>query len=395
MNTLCHVVVLLVIGLASMGRAEDDFGLSVKTYTKENFKDELAKANHFIMFYAPWCGHCKRLHPAWEDLAKKYNEKPEEERDVVIAKVDCTTDTEVCSGQDVTGYPTLKFFKKGEAEAEKYRGQRSLNDLAKYVNKQMGLEVEEEAVTEPEIAVADKGLYVLGEKSFANHIKAGNHFIKFYAPWCGHCQKLAPTWDELAETFADGTVAKIAKVDCTQAQSLCQEHEIKGYPTLAWFKNGKKTEVYRGARTLDELSDFVKTSAETKDQPEADKVPTESGETGPVVLLTIDNFAKEIESGVTFVKYFAPWCGHCKRLAPTWDELAKKYEGKAGIKVAKVDCTSNDNQNKELCNDQGVNGFPTLIIHKDGQKVAEYSGKRELADLEKFVNQHYTAKDEL
>lgn len=45
------------------------------------------------------CGHCKRLHPAWEDLAKKYNEKPEDERDVVIAKVDCTVDTEVCSGK--------------------------------------------------------------------------------------------------------------------------------------------------------------------------------------------------------------------------------------------------------------------------------------------------------
>ena len=57
--------------------------------------------------------------------------------------------------------------------------------------------------------------------------------------------------------------------------------------------------------------------------------------------------------GVTFVKFFAPWCGHCKRLAPTWVQLADKYASTEGVTIAKVDCTSNDNKNKELCNAQG------------------------------------------
>ena len=43
-------------------------------------------------------------------------------------------------------------------------------------------------VEEPEIAVAEDGLFILGEKSFAKHIEKGSHFIKFYAPWCGHCK---------------------------------------------------------------------------------------------------------------------------------------------------------------------------------------------------------------
>ena len=43
-------------------------------------------------------------------------------------------------------------------------------------------------VEEPEIAVAEDGLFILGEKSFAKHIEKGSHLIKFYAPWCGHCK---------------------------------------------------------------------------------------------------------------------------------------------------------------------------------------------------------------
>jgi len=100
----------------------------------------------------------------------------------------------------------------------------------------------------PEDAVKEKGLYVLSDRSFANHVKTGDHFIKFYAPWCGHCQKLAPTWDELAGEFAEDSSVKVAKLDCTAAQSVCQEQDVKGYPTLAYFRDGKKVETYRGAR---------------------------------------------------------------------------------------------------------------------------------------------------
>ena len=66
--------------------------------------------------------------------------------------------------------------------------------------------------------------------------RKGYTFIKFYAPWCGHCQKLAPTWDELAKKFEKDETVKVAKLDCTQAQSVCQENDVKGYPTLAYFR---------------------------------------------------------------------------------------------------------------------------------------------------------------
>lgn len=58
----------------------------------------------------------------------------------------------------------------------------------------------------------------------------------------------------------------------------------------------------------------------------------------------------------------APWCGHCKRLAPTWDKLSEEYASTEGVNVAKVDCT----EHRPLCQAQGVRGYPTLKLFKSG-----------------------------
>lgn len=52
----------------------------------------------------------------------------------------------------------------------------------------------------------------LTDETFESHISEGHHFVKFYAPWCGHCRNLAPTWDELAKTSQDGSSVSIVKV---------------------------------------------------------------------------------------------------------------------------------------------------------------------------------------
>ncbi len=60
--------------------------------------------------------------------------------------------------------------------------------------------------------------------------------IMFYAPWCGHCKKLLPTWDELSDT---GININIGKVDCTTSKEVCDEYSIKGYPSLQYFPNDR------------------------------------------------------------------------------------------------------------------------------------------------------------
>jgi len=392
---LFQIAALAALAGVALVRADDEHGENAVELKEKGFEDALKKGAHFVMFFAPWCGHCKRLAPIWDKLAEDYIK---DEKDVVIGKVDCTKETSLCSSQDVTGYPTLKFFKDGPENGVKHRGQRDQKSLEKFINEQMGRAPteEEEIAMEPEEAVAEKGLFTLTEKSFKNHVAKGDTFIKFYAPWCGHCKKLAPTWDELAAKMGADGKATIAKVDCTKSQSLCQEHGIKGYPTLAYFRKGEKVEAYRGGRTMKDLSDFVASMSGEEKKAEAKEEVTEDAKDS-VAVLSADNFESTISKGVTFVKFFAPWCGHCKRLAPTWVQLADKYASTEGVTIAKVDCTSNDNKNKELCNAQGVNGFPTLNIYKDGEKVDEFNGKRGLEDLAAFVDKTSgkEAKDEL
>ncbi len=82
------------------------------------------------------------------------------------------------------------------------------------------------------------------------------------------------------------------------------------------------------------------------------------------------------------------WCGHCKRLAPTWDKLADEVAaaGLEKVKIAKVDCTVS----RDVCSSQGIRGYPTLQLFKGGDLAApvKYSGSRDLAALLDFAKQH-------
>lgn len=95
-------------------------------------------------------------------------------------------------------------------------------------------------------------------------------------------------------------------------------------------------------------------------------------------ILTSDNLSK-IDEGVWLLKLYAPWCGHCKRLAPTWEELGDAAAAVDGLNVGKVDCTAE----KDICSAFGVRGYPTVIAYHAGY-VYKYNGKRELDSLLEF-----------
>jgi thioredoxin domain-containing protein 5 len=238
----------------------------------------------------------------------------QDESRVRIAKVDCTENQKTCSDNEVTSYPTLKFFKlNSEEEAVKYRSTRDLPSLTQFINDQLGSSTPEEEETDSDNVVVPaplKGLIELTEKNFATQTATGNWFIKFYAPWCGHCQKLAPTFEELARALEHDTTVSIAKVDCTVYRPICKDFDVKGYPTLLWFEGGKKVDKYSGPRSLEDLKSYVdqRGSGEGGDKPiEKPAEVKEDGEGAAVLQFTTESFAQGIEKGVTFVKFYAPW----------------------------------------------------------------------------------------
>ncbi|KAL5014742.1 hypothetical protein ScPMuIL_009012 [Solemya velum] len=366
----------------------DDHGKDAFVYTSsDDFAIEVAETNHFVMFYAPWCGHCKRLAPTWNELAKIYNV---EGTDCKIAKVDCTEQTALCGEYGVSSYPTLKFFEM-EEEPERYKGKRDLDALKEFVEEKLtqGGEAEDKpeekpAEKEPEPEAIKGPVVDLTAETFTKHVATGNHFVKFFAPWCGHCKRLAPTWEDLGAAFKDDDSVSIAKVDCTSDRSVCDQFEVRGYPTLLWIKDGQKVEKYQGGRTLEDLKQYgVKMSQAKMENAESTegKVPDVLRDfEGGVIDLDAETFEEKTANGLFFIKFFAPWCGHCKRLAPIWDELGKKMADKE-VSIAKVDCTKHN----DLCKKFEVRGYPTLIMVKNGVKMDDYRGGRDINSLSIFA----------
>lgn len=85
-------------------------------------------------------------------------------------------------------------------------------------------------------------------------------FVKFFAPWCGHCKKMAPDWEQLAGVYADSNTFEIAEMDCTVEtnQEVCKAQGVKGFPTLKAFPIGSdQSEDYKGERTFEGFKAFV------------------------------------------------------------------------------------------------------------------------------------------
>jgi len=205
-----------------------------------------------------------------------------------------------------------------------------------------------------------------------------NVFVKFYAPWCGHCKSMVGAYEETAAAFAKESEVVIADLDADQHKDLAGRFGVSGFPTLKFFKKGSTEPVdYNGGREAADIVEYINQQAGTKSRI--------AKAASAVVVLGSDNFDKVVLDSTkdVFVEFYAPWCGHCKRLTPIWEKLAAAFKTEKEVVIANLDADAH----KDLGSRYDVTGFPTLIYFSKTDKSGDrYNGGRELNELVAHIN---------
>jgi len=476
----------LLLLLPALAFAEDVIDLS--SYSQSSFKSELEKYDTALVeFFAPWCGHCKRLAPEYEKAASELkNHDPA----VPLVKVDCTSDLgkDNCQQHGVNGYPTLKIFKSGEFSQE-YNGPRDADGIVKYMKAQVGPASKEYATfADLKKRLTDiKEVVVVGvfasesealAKKFHKTASKLRESVVFAHVYTGKAsdsvsvlEEIIPNLTEnsivlvrpsiLKNKFEDNVVVYDGSSDSLDEFVKSNYHGLVGHRTQSniadfntplivayydvdYIKNPKGTNYWRnrvlkiakdlGSKDLQfavsnsilfagELEEFGAESskdgpvvaARDKDNKKyvmQDKFSVESlkqfvddflagnlkpfvkseelpeDNSGPVKVAVgknVDDLVLNSKKDV-FIEFYAPWCGHCKKLAPVYEELGKALENEPNVDIVKMDATAND-----IPDLFKVHGFPTMFFLPSDSKVPEkYEGGRELNDLISYIAKHST-----
>ncbi|THG93397.1 hypothetical protein EW026_g7827 [Hermanssonia centrifuga] len=160
------------------------------------------------------------------------------------------------------------------------------------------------------------------------------------------------------------------------------------------YRDGEFVETFKKSREIDVLREYLTAHAEAgfvartpeltaaEDRTAAElPLPSKTyNPTGSVSALDETSFEEMIKEGHAFIKFYAPWCGHCKKLAPIWVQLAKQMRDK--LNIAEVDCEAHSS----ICRSQGISGYPMLFYYGgNGSGKTEYSGGRKLEQLKAFA----------
>lgn len=446
-------------------------------FTDQDFSSVGDHETVLVMFYAPWCGHCKKLKPEFERAATllEGSDPP-----IALGKVDCTEGgKETCNKFGVSGYPTLKIFSNGEVKKE-YQGPRDAVGIVKYMKAQVGpsakdiktFEEFEAFIAKDEVGVigffekesdlkgeflkiADKlrekvrfgltsaaavldkqgtkdGIVLFRAKHLhnkfednsvkyegsANKADIDSWITKNYHGLVGHRTRdgsedfkhpLVVAYyavdyvkNPKGTNYWRNRILKVAKEfskDFTFAISSKDDfqHELNEFgfdyvpadkPLILARGADKKKYAMKDEFSIENFEKFLNDLKADKVEPYLKSEPVPEDNSGPVKVAVAKNFDEVVTNNGkdTLIEFYAPWCGHCKKLAPIYDELGEKLKDE-DVAIVKMDASNND-----VPGHYEVRGFPTMFwIPKDSDPV-KYEGGRELNDFVKYIAKHATSE---
>lgn len=487
-NLIASVIIpLLLTNLVAGSDVIDYSELSADSFKSEIDQLDLA----LVKFFAPWCGHCKRLAPEFETAAKKL---AADDPPVPLIKVDCTNEKggkDICNKHEVQAYPTLKIFRN--SQSSEFDGGRDADSIVKKMrslsgppskelqsfekvdklykesknllviglfknsddslyktfnenanqNRELATYVhifEEKAsdkvdklanlgskkdVTVPAIVLARPVIYrskfepdyviydsvddlktwieenthglVVALSSTDRSLPKPTIMIYYNVDyerdpkgtnyWRNRVLKVASKYKDEKLTFAISSINQHASELSDFGIDMARLSKENSPAVVAKDQDGKKYAMQEKF-SVESLVKFVESLLAGKLEPFM-KSEEEPDNTDAGVKIAV---AKNFESLVTksekdiFIEFYAPWCGHCKALAPAWEELGNKLKDEPGVDIVKIDATAND-----IPDTFTVHGFPTIYWYpKDTKSPVKYEGARDVEALFRYVASQVT-----
>ncbi|KAM7259081.1 hypothetical protein ACFE04_014822 [Oxalis oulophora] len=441
---------------------------------KERNFTSFIEDNQFVMveFYAPWCGHCQALAPEYAAAATELKD----EKEVTLAKIDATEETELAHEYNVQGFPTVLFFVDGEPRP--YNGQRTKEGIVTWIKKKIGpgiynlstIDDAERVLTSEnkvvlgylnslvgseseELAAAsrledDVNFYqtvnadvatlfhldpevkrpalVILKKEAEKITQFDGEFVKSSIAEFVLSNKLPLVIDfsrEMAPLIFESPIKKqvllFATVnDSATALPVFQEaaklfkgklifvyvdldNENDGRPVADYFgvtgdapkvvgftgPDDSKKFFLDGELTFEKIKSFGEDFFDDKLKPfyKSDPIPeTNDGDVKIVVGNNFDDIVLD-ESKDVLLEIYAPWCGHCEALEPTYNKLAKHLGDIDSLVIAKMDGTTNEHPRAK------ADGFPTILFFPAGNKSFDpitVDTDRTVVAFYKFLKKH-------
>ncbi|KAM7502083.1 hypothetical protein LguiB_000987 [Lonicera macranthoides] len=221
-----------------------------------------------------------------------------------------------------------------------------------------GHEGDDEEYSNPQID--EKDVVVLKEGNFSDFIKSNRYvMVEFYAPWCGHCQALAPEYADAA-TELKGESVVLAKVDATEESELAEEYEVQGFPTVYFFVDGVH-KPYPGQRNKDAIVTWIKKK------------------TGPGIynITTTEDAERILTSESKVVLGFLD-----SLVGPESEELAAASRLEDDVNFYQ---TAESNVAKLFHIDPDVKRPALVMLKKEAEKLSHYNGQFIKSAIAEFV----------
>jgi thioredoxin-like negative regulator of GroEL len=320
-----------------------------------------------VLYFAPWCHHCKLMKTDWSKFADGMSKKVP---GFLVAAVNCDEHGDIATALGLEGFPTIVFYDAGAGK--EYNGERSSDELIAFamnlsVPPSRGLETISKAgffnASSKVIELSDKH-FNLGKRTLTG-VQAPIAVL-FYAPWCHWCKASKPEWEKVASLGIKGLT--VAALDCAAFPLVGDALGIDAYPTIKMFKTASLESAvsFHDERTVAAITSFIKKQMPTNDldKKQAQNV-TQQGKpvsAGPHLVMfyrATDSVAQSYRTG----------------LLP---RLANKFQRYA--RIGAISCEKKE----AACSKLQVGQAPVFVLFNEGSAL-RYTGPIAFDSMAEFV----------